>query len=52
VISGRQGQSAADGAFEIDSVPTGTQEVSASKAGYFAPGEVDLSLGGDRDPAP
>jgi Carboxypeptidase regulatory-like domain len=34
VVAGRQGQSAADGTFEIDSVPTGTQQVTVSMAGY------------------
>jgi CarboxypepD_reg-like domain len=34
VVAGRQGQSAADGTFEIDSVPTGTQQVTVSIAGY------------------
>jgi Carboxypeptidase regulatory-like domain/Putative Ig domain len=35
-VAGREGQTAGDGSYEIDSVPTGTHEVTAERAGYVS----------------
>ena len=45
-ISGREGVSGSDGAFEIDSVPVGTQQMTASRTGYVTQqAEVEIAGG-------
>jgi hypothetical protein len=63
VVAGIQGLTGADGRFEIDSVPEGTQQVAATMAGYvpqtvdveIQPGAIaslSLELVADPDPSP
>lgn len=50
IVAGRQGPTGNDGRFEIDSVPAGTQEITATMAGYIAQAvEVEIQAGATTD---
>jgi hypothetical protein len=42
-VAGREGQSGSDGRYKIDSIPTGTHQVSAEAAGYVS-GTLDAEI--------